>query len=346
MLRLVRFRTLFVASATLSTAVVVLAQSPHVSAPPLVARHASTSGATATGSTTAAAATQPGSRSYADSASPTLDRCQVTVIEEAHLSIREAGTIVEMPVREGMSVAKDALVAKVDDRQAQLDYKAAKKEWELAVETAEDDSAVKLAEATLEVSKDRLDRSKEIASTSAVFGPRDIRELQLTIRRDEIGVEKARHDQKLAAMTADVKQMVVAAAEEAISRRWLFAPFDGVVAETFRNASEWAEPGEPLLRLVRMDRVYVDGLIRVNAFDPSQLVGKPVTATVIMGGDRPVEFVGVIATVNPIVENNAYRIRAEVENRQTEGYWLLRPGMDASMTIHVDQPAQAKLANR
>jgi hypothetical protein len=97
---------------------------------------------------------------------------------------------------------------------------------------------------------------------------------------------------------------------------------------------------------VRMDRVYVDGLIRVNAFDPSQLVGKPVTVTVVMGGDRPVEFVGTIATVNPVVENNAYRIRAEVENRQVSQYWLLRPGMDASMTIHVEQPAQPRLANR
>jgi multidrug resistance efflux pump len=281
-----------------------------------------------------------------DSTSPTLDRCQVTVIDEAHLSAKEAGTIVEMPLREGMSVAKDALVAKIDDRQAQLDYKAAQKEWELALKTAEDDSAISLAEATLKVSEDRLDRSKTIASTSAVFGERDIRELQLTVRRDEIGCEKARHDQKLAAMTADVKQMVVEAAKEAVSRRWLFAPFDGVVAETFRNPNEWAEPGEPLLRLVRMDRVYVDGLIRVNAFDPSQLVGKPVTVTVVMGGDRPVEFVGSIATVNPVVENNAYRIRAEVENRQVSQYWLLRPGMDASMTIHVEQPAQPRLANR
>ncbi|HEV7278813.1 MAG TPA: HlyD family efflux transporter periplasmic adaptor subunit [Pirellulaceae bacterium] len=293
------------------------------------------------------AASEPPQRTpSAQPSSPTLDRCQVTVIDEVHLSAKEAGTIVEMPLREGMSVAKDALVAKIDDRQAQLDYKAAQKEWELALETAEDNSAVLLADATLKVSEDRLDRSKTIASTSAVFGERDIRELRLTVKRDQIGCEKARHDQKLASMTADVKQMVVEAAKEAVSRRWLFAPFDGVVAETFRNPNEWAEPGEPLLRLVRMDRVYVDGLIRVNAFDPSQLVGKPATVTVVMGGDRPVEFIGTIATVNPVVENNAYRIRAEVENRQVSQYWLLRPGMDASMTIHVEQAAQPRLATR
>lgn len=335
-----RIRSFAAASALLGTSV-AWAQPPYAGQPPYGASPAPSARVA-----TSAASAAPQRMPSAESSSPTLDRCQVTVIDEAHLSAKEAGTIVEMPLREGMSVAKDALVAKIDDRQAQLDYKAAQKEWELALETANDKSATALADATLKVSEDRLDRSKTIASTSAVFGERDIRELQLTVKRDQIGCEKARHDQKLASMTADVKQMVVEAAKEAVSRRWLFAPFDGVVAETFRNPNEWAEPGEPLLRLVRMDRVYVDGLIHVNAFDPSQLVGKPVTVTVVMGGDRPVEFVGSIATVNPVVENNAYRIRAEVENRQVSQYWLLRPGMDASMTIHVEQAAQPRLATR
>ena len=33
---------------------------------------------------------------------------------------------------------------------------------------------------------------------------------------------------------------------------------------------------------------------------------------------------------------NHYRIRAEVENRQHQGHWLLSPGMNATMTVHAN----------
>ena len=54
-----------------------------------------------------------------------------------------------------------------------------------------------------------------------------------------------------------------------------------------------------------------------------------------------------ITFVNPLVQaGGEYRVWAEVVNRQENGEWLLRPGLEAEMTIDVGtlaaRPADAR----
>ena len=140
-------------------------------------------------------------------------------------------------------------------------------------------------------------------------------------------------------MSADVHQATVAAAEENIERRKIVAPFDGVVVDVLRQRGEWVDTGEPVLRLIRLDRVRVEGFFDASQFNPEEVSGRPVTVEIERARGQRVRLPGTVVFISPLVQaGNKYRVRVEVENHQHEGHWLLGPGMTASMVIHIDQP--------
>lgn len=67
---------------------------------------------------------------------------------------------------------------------------------------------------------------------------------------------------------------------------------------------------------------------------PGDVFGKPVKVVVELADGKLFVFDGEVTFVSPLIEaGSQYRIWAEVENRQEHGQWLLRPGMQAEMTI-------------
>ena len=97
------------------------------------------------------------------------------------------------------------------------------------------------------------------------------------------------------------------------------------------------QPGDPLARVVRKDKLRVEAYVDSSRWNPDQVSDRPVTAEVILADNRREKFAGRIVFTSPIVESGGdYRVFAEVENRQAEGtqQWLLRAGQTATMTIH------------
>jgi multidrug resistance efflux pump len=137
-------------------------------------------------------------------------------------------------------------------------------------------------------------------------------------------------------MTAEVRNAEVLAAEESIARRRIVAPFDGTVIEVYREAAEWVNAGDAVLRVVRMNRLRVDGFVNASEFNPTDVAGHRVTISIELARGRREPFEGQIVFVNPVVQvGNNYRVSAEVQNREEEGEPLLRPGMTVTMVIHL-----------
>ena len=112
------------------------------------------------------------------------------------------------------------------------------------------------------------------------------------------------------------------------------APIDGIVVELFKHAGEWVEPGQPVLRMVRMDRLRVEGFLRADKLAPNEVLGKPVTIRVRLVRDKTVELKSRISFVSPLVEGSGeYRVWADISNQIANGHWLIRPGLLAEMTI-------------
>jgi multidrug resistance efflux pump len=112
---------------------------------------------------------------------------------------------------------------------------------------------------------------------------------------------------------------------------------DGEVVEVFYRTGEWVEPGKTVFRVVRLDRLRIEGFVPFGDVHPDALVDRPVEVSVRFAGDRRESFSGKIQFVSPLVQpGGEYRIWAEVENRLRGERWLLKPGVEAEMRIALD----------
>ncbi len=276
-----------------------------------------------------------------------ISHCQVFLIKDVELSANEAGAIVAMYVHEGDPVQPGQLLAKIDDRQAQFDRLAAELKRDAALAKSQDDIEIRYSEAALGVADAELSQNTEINRHSpGTVSTTELRRLKLTRKKAQLQIDRSRLEQKISRMTADVETTAVAAAEENMRRRQITAPFAGIVLDVLRDQAEWVNAGEPVLRVIRLDRLRVEGFLNARNFNPEDVVNRQVTVQIQRARGQVVQLPGKVVFVSPLVQaGDKYRIRAEVENRiyddhavgkQAAGtHWVLGPGMVATMVIHV-----------
>jgi macrolide-specific efflux system membrane fusion protein len=276
------------------------------------------------------------------SSEPVLERCLVSLVEEAKVPAREPGVLVELKVREGATIRRGDVIAKIDDDQPQMEKRKAKAEHDQAVAKAESDVDVRYSVAAEQVAE--AEHKKALESHAKVPGSVTEVErarLMLNERKSELQIEQAELERRMAALAAASKGVELEAAENAIERRLIKSPLDGVVVQIFPHQGEWMQPGDPLARVVRADKLRVEGYVDSSRFGPEEVRDRPVTVEVKLADDRKETFAGRIVFTSPLVESGGdYRVFAEVENRQApgSGQWLLRAGQTARMTIHSSQP--------
>jgi hypothetical protein len=234
------------------------------------------------------------------------------------------------------------MIAKIDDNQPQMEKRKAKAEHDQAVAKAESDVDVRYSVAAEQVAE--AEHKKALESHSKVPGSVTEVErarLMLSEKKSELQIEQAELERRLASLAAQSKEVEVLAAENAIDRRLIKSPLDGVVVQVFPHQGEWMQPGDPLARVVRADKLRVEGYVDANRFEPEAVRDRPVTVEVSFADNRKETFKGKIVFTSPLVESGGdYRVFAEVENRQAPNskQWLLRAGQTARMTVHSSQP--------
>ena len=277
----------------------------------------------------------------ADKAEPVLERCLVSLVEEAKVPAREAGVLSQLLVREGDVVRRDEVIARIDDSQPQMEKRKATAEHDQALAKAESDVDVRYAVAAEKVAEAELEKAEASnrLSLKAVTEV-EVSRLRLAEQKSELGIEQAQLERKLSSHAAASKGVEVDAAEKAIERRQVTAPLDGVVVQVFPHQGEWMQPGDPLARVVRIDKLRVEGYVDSTRWDPEEVRDRPVTVEVKLADSRVEAFQGRIVFTSPLVESGGdYRVWAEVENRlvPSSQTWILRAGQAATMTIHSQQ---------
>jgi macrolide-specific efflux system membrane fusion protein len=270
----------------------------------------------------------------------TLQPCLVSPLKEgeAQVPAEEAGVVVELGVVEGQQVKAGELLARIDDVEVQLMANVARLKVDVANEEAAS-SAVNVAYTTAasKVAENEfrqgLDANKLNPKT---FSDAEVLRLQLTWHRSLLEIKKAESDQKVAMMKAKVTAGEADVAAEAVRRRQVLSPLDGQVAELRCHPGEWVKPGDPVVYVVRMDRLRIEGLLSTVVVGPGEVDKRQVAATVQLERGHKESFSGEVVFVSPlVVAGGKYRIKVEVENRQQNGHWLLRPGHTAEMTIQL-----------
>jgi len=276
---------------------------------------------------------------------PLLYGCLVKLEEDVKVPAPEAGVLEQLSVKEGSQVRQGEVLGKIDDDQAQVQKKAAEYALGAAYKAATDDIQYRYAQKSADVYEKAYESMVESNQTAARSVPDiEVRKSKLEWESAILSAEKALFDQALAKYEYGQKRAERDAADLAIKRRTIVAPFDGEVVTIYRHQDEWLSPGDAILRLVRLDAMLVEGLVEQAAYDPHEVSDRDVVVEVEMARGRKVQLPGRITYVSSMGRDDGrYIVRAEVANRQEHGRWLLRDGMTATMTIRLDTAGAGSL---
>jgi multidrug efflux pump subunit AcrA (membrane-fusion protein) len=258
------------------------------------------------------------------------------LINDVEVPALEAGQIDSVLVREGQIVRAEEVMATMENRLAQRGIEESKARVALATLKSEDPLGVEEAQAKVELYREEL-RVKEKLLEKGNTSVSEYRAAKAQYRVSQVGLERANMEQKYAGLEAAIEQVRLGAAEDAVERRVIRAPFDGLVMAVEREAKEWVNAGDKVVRIVRMDRLRVKGELSINQYTPSSVTGRPVMVTVkIPGLNSEQTFNGTIVFAKPDVtlRQDRFEVWAEIENRlDGENHWLLYPGLKCDMKI-------------
>jgi RND family efflux transporter MFP subunit len=264
----------------------------------------------------------------------------VQATADVEVAAQEAGLLSEVCVREGQTLARGDPVAQIADREVRIERQRKQLELEAARRQVENDVDIRFARKSAEVAEAELRRAKESRQIYAKsVSDTEADRLELVVQRARLEVEQAEYDAEIAELTRRIKQGELEAVEAQIERRRVVAPLAGVVANVYRQPGEWVEPGDAVVRIVRVDRLRVEGFLPLAEFD-EWIAGAAVRLRVGGPEDPAPKLEGKIVFVSPEVDpvNSQIRVWAEVENRQMR----LRPGM--RVALEICPPPDAPLA--
>ena len=236
-------------------------------------------------------------------------------------------------------VAEAAPIAQIEDGDARLEKRRAQIELVGARKQADSDVKVRYAKKSLEVAETELrralDSQKRLAQS---VSESELDQLRLLVQKSSLEIEEAQLELELAHSERDLKENDLQLAEHDIAQRRVTAPLAGFVAEVNRHAGEWVQPGQTILRILRLDRLRAEGLVSSQAIATNSRAARsssPSSSTAAQ-----VEFPGEVVFVSPEIDpvNGQVRIWAEIDNADLQ----LRPGLHGSMTISGASPVPGR----
>lgn len=260
----------------------------------------------------------------------------IKLVEQVDVPAREAGVLASVEVVEGRMVEEGELLARIVDTEARFAETMAKGELEIARKKSENDINTRYAKKSVEVAKAELARSMEsIEQYAKSISESEMDRLRLLVERAILEVEQSERELEIAEFTQQIRQSEHAAAEERVQRHRITAPLGGVVVQVSRRRGEWVEPGEMVMRILRLDRLRAEGFLHVR-YLRHDLQDWQVKLTVDLPGDPGAEFPGNVVFLSPEIDpvNSQISIWVEIDNEDLR----LRPGMRAKMTIVVPPP--------
>jgi RND family efflux transporter MFP subunit len=192
---------------------------------------------------------------------------------------------------------------------------------------------VELEQALIDEAQAAVTRGKQLLPTRAITGA-EYDTLVAVLK-----AAQARYDSALNAVAEQISLIGVRRTELALAQQQLvdaniLAPFDGIVENRRVSPGEYVQVGQPVITLVRTDRLRLTAGVPESKAGPIKK-GQKVQIRVA-GRDEPVD--AVISRVSPTVmqTSRSVRIEADVANPDLE----LQAGLFAEADIIVDPDAQ------
>jgi macrolide-specific efflux system membrane fusion protein len=264
-----------------------------------------------------------------------IERCYLGAIDEVPVPATDPGMLVSIEVEEGAIVEKDQMVAKIDDREVVAARQVAMHDYQAQKKKAENEISVEAAVKSHEVAQAEMDKATEAnRKVPGSYSDTEVRRLKLNWERAGLQIDLARYENVIAAIEARAKYSQYEQATAMIERRQLLAPHSGFVNQVFKNVGDWVTPGDPVMHLVRMDKLRVHGRVNGDEFTYRDLLNRQVTVEVTLAGGQTQSVNARIGFASPVIEDDgSFRVWADIDNPKDGNGWILGPGMHARIVL-------------
>jgi macrolide-specific efflux system membrane fusion protein len=251
----------------------------------------------------------------------------VTLVDQVELPSNEAGVIEEIQAKPGQMVSVGAPVAKLRDEDVRLLFERTRSEADIALKKFESDLDETYAKKTTDVARAELNRSLESnARYAKSVSQTDLDRLRLMVEQGEIETRRAEQERAIAGLQRDIAENEHQVARHKLELRRIATPIPGMVVEVLRRRGEWVQPGDVVARIIRLDRLRIEGFLPAEQ-GPLSLLGRAVQVVTKDDEGATIELDGEISFVSPEVDpiNSQVRVWAEFDNPKL----LVRPGTSA-----------------
>lgn len=277
----------------------------------------------------------------------TLDG-QVSPLEESTLSFQQSGPITSIYVNQGDRVSAGQMLAQIDASTlraqlaqdealiAQAAARAQSSALNVPIVSSQTSDAVRSAKAALDNAQLTYNQDQQL------FRQGYVSQSQLVQARSQYIAAQTQYQSAIANQKSTQVSSSSAAADRAavqsaqaqantlqtqIGQTVLYAPFDGVVTARLMDPGAMASPGNPVLRIDKIDTVWIN--VNVPDEDLAYVhAGTPVTFTAGTTGQR---FSAAISAVNAVPTQGTLSYQARI--RQPNPGMVLRGGMLVSVTV-------------
>lgn len=275
----------------------------------------------------------------------------VTMIEDVNVPASVMGMVTAIHIKEGQEVDEESLLVDIDNREAVAKQLIAQGELEVAMAQAESTAEIEVADKAIDVAQAELDSWTEIRKTNpGAVSEAEMRKYRFQLERAQAQLKLALTEQNIAKLTVKTKTAQLQAISIDLDRHQIKAPFKGEVVEVHKRRGEWTQAGEPVLHLVRMDRVRIKGFVLLSTgASPDEVEGKPVEVTVHSAGDKQHTLQGTVTFASRVIEGvsnyRQFRVSVEVDNPKVidpvskKVTWAIQPGTQANLMIDLAAPA-------
>jgi multidrug efflux pump subunit AcrA (membrane-fusion protein) len=259
-----------------------------------------------------------------------VENAVLKTIESTTVASRVGGVIATFEAKEGMMVGAGQTLGKIEDEAVCIELDKLKTAVAVARKKFQNDIDQRLASKSLAVAENEYQRAmnanRQVEDTYPI---NEIDRLRLISDRAKLEVERALYLQRMAALEVRQAENEYRKSFEIYTRHKINSPVDGVIVSIEKRVGEWVEPGTALFRMVRIDRLRIEGFVDAEQC-VSDLVGREARVTVDLAG-KPFKTLGTVTFVNPDVNsvNNQVRIHLEVDNSDH----MLRPGLRVNTSI-------------
>lgn len=216
------------------------------------------------------------------------------------LSAETPGKIVSMPVEEGDSIARGAVIAVIDTTLLTLQRDQLRSQQEAAESTTPDIAAqaaslrTQIAHQEGEVSRlkrliaDGATTQKQLDDAEALL--RSLRG-QLDALLSTLGKNRSSVSGNAKALNYQCEQIV-----EQIVKSTVAAPISGTILSKYAEQGEYTSPGKPLVKMADLSKIYLRAYFTASQLADIRL-GQEVTVIADFGGDKLIEYPGTISWI-------------------------------------------------